>query len=211
MEYESLKMDEHEYHDDLRFKYRSTMQRWRMSMLLSFASGVLVTMVAYPRLQPCTDPAVIAQAAASRCAPADQGAVISAAIEKAVARCPSCPTCPNNQYCPPQMPCPACELSCPRCDYSASNDADVAARHRQTMLSRGVGKNIIECKPGEDCRMSPANRYKVLGQKGVTLWMTGLSGSGKTTISKALERRLLLKLGKNVFNIDGDNLRTGLT
>merc|ERR1719453_2754759 len=59
--------------------------------------------------------------------------------------------------------------------------------------------------------MKPANRYKILGQKGVTLWMTGLSGSGKTTISKALERRLLLGLGKNVFNIDGDNLRTGLT
>lgn len=60
-------------------------------------------------------------------------------------------------------------------------------------------------------RRSPTNRYKVLKQKGVTIWMTGLSGSGKTTISKALEKRLLLGMGKNVYNIDGDNLRTGLT
>merc|ERR1719201_2172024 len=59
--------------------------------------------------------------------------------------------------------------------------------------------------------MKPANRYKVLGQKGVTLWMTGLSGAGKTTITKALERRLLMMMRKNVYNIDGDNLRTGLT
>eukprot|EP00325_Prymnesiales_sp_UTEX-LB-985_P004529 CAMPEP_0174699716 /NCGR_PEP_ID=MMETSP1094-20130205/4909_1 /TAXON_ID=156173 /ORGANISM="Chrysochromulina brevifilum, Strain UTEX LB 985" /LENGTH=534 /DNA_ID=CAMNT_0015897099 /DNA_START=83 /DNA_END=1683 /DNA_ORIENTATION=+ len=92
--------------------------------------------------------------------------------------------------------------------------ADIAAAHREKMLARGVAANIIECSADakdDSCRMSPVNRYKVLGQKGVTLWMTGLSGSGKTTISKALERRLLLKLGKNVFNIDGDNLRTGLT
>lgn len=59
--------------------------------------------------------------------------------------------------------------------------------------------------------MDSSNRFKVLGQKGVTLWMTGLSGSGKTTISEALEKKLLLALGKNVYRIDGDNLRTGLT
>ena len=41
--------------------------------------------------------------------------------------------------------------------------------------------------------------------------MTGLSGSGKTTISEALEKDLLFKHGKNVYRIDGDNLRTGLT
>ena len=43
------------------------------------------------------------------------------------------------------------------------------------------------------------------------MWMTGLSGSGKTTISEALEKDLLFKHGKNVYRIDGDNLRTGLT
>merc|ERR1719313_3085789 len=59
--------------------------------------------------------------------------------------------------------------------------------------------------------MGSANRFKVLHQKGATLWMTGLSGAGKTTITKSLERRLLLGMRKNVYNVDGDNLRTGLT
>ena len=63
----------------------------------------------------------------------------------------------------------------------------------------------------DSCRMGASNRYQVLGQKGVTLWLTGLSGAGKTTITKALEKRLLLGLRKNIYNIDGDNLRTGLT
>merc|ERR1719487_1471463 len=72
-------------------------------------------------------------------------------------------------------------------------------------------KNIIECAPGQNCRMGSSNRFQVLGQKGVTLWMTGLSGSGKTTISEIVEKKLLLALKKNVYRIDGDNLRTGLT
>jgi adenylylsulfate kinase-like enzyme len=40
--------------------------------------------------------------------------------------------------------------------------------------------------------------------------MTGLSGSGKSTIAKALEEELLLKHGKHVYRLDGDNIRTGL-
>lgn len=50
----------------------------------------------------------------------------------------------------------------------------------------------------------------MLGQQGATLWFTGLSGSGKTTIAMALERRLL-SLGKLAYRLDGDNLRTGIT
>jgi len=145
---------------------------------------------------------------------------VQSAVDKAVARCPTCPRCPDFPSCPqcPAArecpPAPACPtVSCPSGSTPTPKepDGDVAARHRETMLSRGVGKNIIECKPGDNCRMGTEARYKILKQKGVTLWMTGLSGSGKTTISKALEKRLLYSLGKNVFNIDGDNLRTGLT
>ena len=40
--------------------------------------------------------------------------------------------------------------------------------------------------------------------------MTGLSGSGKSTIAKALEEALVLKYGKHVQMLDGDNVRTGL-
>ena len=92
-------------------------------------------------------------------------------------------------------------------------DAEVASRHRALMLSKPTS-NIIECSADakdDSCRMGKSNRFRALGQKGVTLWMTGLSGAGKTTITKALERQLLLAMGKNVYNVDGDNLRTGLT
>ena len=46
-------------------------------------------------------------------------------------------------------------------------------------------------------------------QKGVTLWVTGLSGSGKSTIAAALEHKLLAQ-GINAYRLDGDNIRFGL-
>jgi adenylylsulfate kinase len=47
------------------------------------------------------------------------------------------------------------------------------------------------------------------GHKGAVLWLTGLSGSGKSTISRALERELF-ELGMQVYVLDGDNVRHGL-
>ena len=47
-------------------------------------------------------------------------------------------------------------------------------------------------------------RFEALNQEGITLWMTGLSGSGKSTIAKALEETLVLKYGKHVQMLDGD-------
>jgi adenylylsulfate kinase len=52
-------------------------------------------------------------------------------------------------------------------------------------------------------------REKLLGQKGVTVWMTGLSASGKSTIAVILEQMLLHK-HKHVYRLDGDNIRMGL-
>lgn len=46
-------------------------------------------------------------------------------------------------------------------------------------------------------------------QKPVILWFTGLSGSGKSTIAKALER-MLHQRGRHTYTLDGDNLRLGL-
>ena len=46
-------------------------------------------------------------------------------------------------------------------------------------------------------------------QKPAVLWFTGLSGSGKSTIANALQKRLFA-LGKHTFNLDGDNVRHGL-
>ena len=48
-----------------------------------------------------------------------------------------------------------------------------------------------------------------LGQRGATLWMTGLSASGKSTIAVALEKVLLAR-GKHAYRLDGDNIRFGL-
>ena len=48
-----------------------------------------------------------------------------------------------------------------------------------------------------------------LNQKAATIWMTGLSGSGKSTIANALEKRLF-SMGKHTMLLDGDNVRMGL-
>jgi adenylylsulfate kinase len=54
-----------------------------------------------------------------------------------------------------------------------------------------------------------ADRQKLLNQKGVTVWFTGLSASGKSTIACLLEEMLLAR-GKLAYRLDGDNVRHGL-
>jgi adenylylsulfate kinase len=52
-------------------------------------------------------------------------------------------------------------------------------------------------------------RQRLLNQKGVTVWMTGLSASGKSTIACILEQ-MLLHQKKHAYRLDGDNVRHGL-
>jgi adenylyl-sulfate kinase len=52
-------------------------------------------------------------------------------------------------------------------------------------------------------------RAELLGQQGCVLWFTGLSGAGKTTLARALERALLDD-GRLPFVLDADVVRTGL-
>jgi adenylylsulfate kinase len=54
-----------------------------------------------------------------------------------------------------------------------------------------------------------ADRERVLNQKGATLWFTGLSGSGKSTVAVALEK-YLNEQGHLAFRLDGDNVRLGI-
>lgn len=54
-----------------------------------------------------------------------------------------------------------------------------------------------------------ASKELLLGQKGICIWFTGLSGSGKTTIAIELEKQLNLK-GLLTQVLDGDNIRTGI-
>ena len=60
-----------------------------------------------------------------------------------------------------------------------------------------------------DGEISQTDRNNLLGQKGATLWFTGLSGSGKSTVAVALEQELF-KRGKVCYRLDGDNIRLGI-
>jgi len=53
------------------------------------------------------------------------------------------------------------------------------------------------------------DRNQLLGQQGATLWFTGLSGSGKSTIAVALEQALFQR-SKLSYRLDGDNIRLGI-
>jgi adenylylsulfate kinase len=53
------------------------------------------------------------------------------------------------------------------------------------------------------------HRERLLGQRGVTLWFTGLSGAGKSTLAVAVEGALH-KLGNLTYILDGDNIRSGI-
>ena len=60
-----------------------------------------------------------------------------------------------------------------------------------------------------DQMLSREDKEMLLGQKGVMLWFTGLSGSGKSTVAVALERELHCR-GRLCRILDGDNIRTGI-
>ena len=57
--------------------------------------------------------------------------------------------------------------------------------------------------------ISREDKEKLLNQKGICLWLTGLSGSGKTTIAKSFSKKLHLK-GIITQVLDGDNIRIGI-
>jgi len=54
------------------------------------------------------------------------------------------------------------------------------------------------------------DRNKLNGHKGKVLWLTGLSGSGKSTVANFLEQ-ILHKRGLKTYILDGDNVRQGLS
>jgi adenylylsulfate kinase len=61
----------------------------------------------------------------------------------------------------------------------------------------------------QDGEISREDRFNILRQRGVTIWFTGLSGSGKSTIAVALEQALY-GMGKLSYRLDGDNVRLGI-
>lgn len=79
-----------------------------------------------------------------------------------------------------------------------------------------VGGGIVASAVGEASNLTEVEhkvtadaRARANGHQGGVLWLTGLSGAGKSTIAMELERRLFLR-GWQVTVLDGDNVRTGL-
>lgn len=72
-------------------------------------------------------------------------------------------------------------------------------------LERNKPKNVF----WHEGKIKKEDREKLLGQKGVIVWFTGLSASGKSTIACEVERRLFEKK-KLAYVLDGDNIRHGL-
>lgn len=63
--------------------------------------------------------------------------------------------------------------------------------------------------PIKDTLLQQSDKEKLNGHKGIVLWMFGLSGSGKSTIARALENDLYSR-GIHTKLLDGDNLRSGV-
>lgn len=70
-------------------------------------------------------------------------------------------------------------------------------------------QDIDNLYPITDRMLPRSAKEDLLGQRGVMIWMTGLSGSGKSTVALALERELHRR-GRLVRLLDGDNVRTGI-
>lgn len=74
------------------------------------------------------------------------------------------------------------------------------------MKDESKGENIY---PVFDRMLDRTDKEQLLGQRGVMLWFTGLSGSGKSTVAIALERELQRR-GLLCRILDGDNIRSGI-
>lgn len=72
-------------------------------------------------------------------------------------------------------------------------------------MAKQIATNVV----WHEGEISRVDRYDILRQKGATIWFTGLSGSGKSTIAVALEKALH-SMGKLSYRLDGDNVRLGI-
>ncbi|HBN83901.1 MAG TPA: adenylyl-sulfate kinase [Clostridiales bacterium] len=72
-------------------------------------------------------------------------------------------------------------------------------------MEKKKGTNIVWSSD----QVSYENRCKIFGQKGLVVWFTGLSGSGKSAIAIELQKRLTEE-GFAGYRLDGDNIRHGL-
>jgi bifunctional enzyme CysN/CysC len=85
-------------------------------------------------------------------------------------------------------------------------------QHGEALRQFGISDNRQTTSSNlhlEESAITRAVREERQGVRAVTVWCTGLSGSGKSTIAKAVEAKLFAD-GRPVYRLDGDNLRLGL-
>jgi bifunctional enzyme CysN/CysC len=85
-------------------------------------------------------------------------------------------------------------------------------RHSNAILAAGMIRFALRRASNtyfQSFEVTKTARAQLNGQRPVMLWFTGLSGAGKSTIAKSLERKLHAQ-GKRTFVLDGDNVRHGL-
>ena len=97
---------------------------------------------------------------------------------------------------------------------TATNDTVAAGMVIDRVPEAQLRAPVAEAPRSEHVRreaglVAGTDRARRLGQRAVTVWLSGLSGSGKSTIAKEAERRLH-EAGRHAHVLDGDNLRMGL-
>src|SRR5919204_43688 len=94
----------------------------------------------------------------------------------------------------------------------ATNDTVGAGMIVETITNGGAPADASGRSPNvtwQEGGITRDERWRSLGQKGATVWLTGLPSSGKSTIASALEQHLVSR-GRLAYRLDGDNLRHGL-
>lgn len=86
-------------------------------------------------------------------------------------------------------------------------------RFNHLTVGAGMIQNYVQKSENlrwmNDSSVDKLSRSKILGQKPFVLWLTGLSGAGKSTIAKCLEEELA-QAGQLTYLLDGDHVRNGL-
>jgi bifunctional enzyme CysN/CysC len=94
----------------------------------------------------------------------------------------------------------------------ASGDTVGAGMIVETITNGGAPSDASGRSPNvtwHEGGLTREERWRSLGQRGATVWFTGLPASGKSTIAAALEQHLVAR-GRLAYRLDGDNLRHGL-
>ena len=93
---------------------------------------------------------------------------------------------------------------------SASRDADQVAGQGANLASAAARRARSENVVWEEGGLSQTQRETINGHRAAVVWLTGLSGSGKTTIAREVERQLVQR-GIQTAVLDGDRVRHGLS